>query len=61
MPYPRQYPDEMREKAHKMFWRGRDKLNTRTKATYTGKQISAETGISEKMVYRIAHELWKDK
>jgi len=59
MPYPRQYTDEQREKAYMMFWHGRDKLNTKTRATYTGKQISAATGVSEKMVYRIAHEFRK--
>jgi DNA-binding MurR/RpiR family transcriptional regulator len=55
MAYPAKYSREQRKKAYDLFWKDRDPDRPRERGQYTGKQIAQMTGVSQAMVYRIAH------
>ena len=55
MTYPIQYTRKQRERVYNLFFEGREKGLKNVKGKYTGKEISAMTGVSLKMVYKIAH------
>jgi hypothetical protein len=55
MAYPAKFTREQRKRAHDLFWIDRDPEEKRSRGRYSGAQISRMTGVSLKMVYRIAH------